>query len=678
MEVRKKRAKKALFSKLKLKSYIKKKKKKKASSDFHKHDEDGYDDGIYESDLDPDNSQMHMVSPSRGKRAVDDHDFILRKKKDHKNNRFEGRYETKDMEDADADIDDDSMDRETYPNIPHFISGGEYKSNLSNSFSYDLDRTGSFGSILSAPTVMQSQRPQSMVSSPLSTTSTESIQPTPSFDKFTTPSGKSTSTYNSNISQNSFFTSTKLRRLEELKKYQQNQHNLFHPQPYEQSALFHTPTRSLSSSPQSSPQANHRTPPSSPRSSPLRLEQQQPPSSSSSISSSQLSFPLSSSSSPTTQSRRNVTQESSNLLLPPLSQVPRTPQPSTCSTSCETTGYIFAEEKLMTFIHDSPLRITSSILFLMMTLFWLLSVDPIGTSTTEITTNKIDMDDVVNVSMNVDWWYHHILRIIGEIFTTNMKLYLFIKVYSLILDIMLISAFDNVDIPIIHNAYKQQRHEGEEIRDNDDEQEEEEQKRQEAKVYFHNLSTTFKEENKNPVIRQYAIEKIRQGTSHAAIGIVGCGLVKGVVYSSLNCLVYMANYSLVLYRMFRLTLMTEDKPLSFTPTVIVWLEHTIQIPISFVSIFSQYVILPICKYSGITWVVEKFASSVLNASSLSLCTQCMNVTQNLMMHAGIFMLVFYLILVHSFPQKSAGDGSRRKIDFTSNGTSTSRDVVVNR
>lgn len=565
------------------------------------------------------------------------------------------------------------MDREMYPKIPYFISNEEHKGSASLSSSYELNASGSFGSIFSAPTVMQPQ-PQSIVSSPLSIKSSLSIRPAPSFNTVISPSSSCSTSDNNSISKNSFFTSSKLRRLEELKQYQKRQHNLFHPQCQEPSALCSTPTQSLSTSPLSLSQPYSRTPPSSPKLSPLGLPYQRSPSQSSSISSTQLSPPRSPLSWLVTQGRRNDTRESSTLQSPSLTPVPvpTTSQLSRPLTSYETTGYKFMEETLLRFIQNSSFRMTSSILFLMTTLWCLLSTD-------YISTNNFDMNDFAGVSMTT-WWYHRVVKIIGvyctEIFVTNMKLFVFAKLYGLTLDIILISAFDNVDIPMIvnRNINKQQWHEeeGEEIGENHDEQ----QQQPKQRIPFHIASAQHKEENKNPVIREYVIEKIRQGTFHTAIGIIGCGLVKGVVYSSLNCLIHMIQYFFGLYRMFRITLMTEVEPSSLTSTMIIWLEYTLQIPINCVSILWQHSILPVYKYTGISWVVNKSVSSVMNASSLSLCMQCVNVTQNMMMYAGIFLLVFYLILVHSYPQKSVNDESLRKTAFASN--VTSRGLFANR
>ncbi len=59
-------------------------------------------------------------------------------------------------------------------------------------------------------------------------------------------------------------------------------------------------------------------------------------------------------------------------------------------------------------------------------------------------------------------------------------------------------------------------------------------------------------------------------------------------------------------------------------------------------------------------MLKKFLASITASSSQSICYQTLCFLQMMMMHIGIFLLVFYLVLVHLFPGKKKMTKKRRR------------------
>jgi len=104
-----------------------------------------------------------------------------------------------------------------------------------------------------------------------------------------------------------------------------------------------------------------------------------------------------------------------------------------------------------------------------------------------------------------------VVKMMNVFVTMCIKLFLFSTLYHCVLDIILISTFDSIDVPaLVKYSYNEdQKHTSSVL--------EQHQQKEEAM--------------KNPIIRKYVIRNIRMVTWYITALIVMCGLIKGFIYS---------------------------------------------------------------------------------------------------------------------------------------------------
>jgi hypothetical protein len=441
------------------------------------------------------------------------------------------------------------------------------------------------------------------------------------------------------------FSEGKLHRLEELKRYQQlHEKKGFHEQ-FQNILLPYVPSKNYVQQQQNQQQLSSRS------------------STSCTFSSSFSSSPLSSKHvlSPSSSSNDNIRHSSSSI--DNIGQSSSSAAAAAGSFTQHAQFRILLEEKLMSLVDKSALRITIATLLLISALYMMLSTtDSLVSISTASTTANSTMDGpfvifststtttmILKRIMNQTW---RLLRhYVHDIFITNMKIFIFVIVFGMVLNILLLSAFDNVDIPMIINP-------GRLLRNDDEEEEKEGENRHHQKQ---KQQPSPHAENKNQIIRQYAIEHIRKGTAFISLCIAGCGLVKGIVYTTLYLFHQHVYQAILNYYDHR-----DDESCVALWRKSFWLIQWIEYIIS--ALFSK-IVMPICNRLGISWIWNIFISSLLNSSKYSLCTQCIHMIGGMMIYIGVFVLGFYLLLIHYYPQKN-DDVSYSRINDLSAGSSS--------
>jgi len=277
-------------------------------------------------------------------------------------------------------------------------------------------------------------------------------------------------------------------------------------------------------------------------------------------------------------------------------------------TSWEIKRYVTLEEWVMSFIQKSPYRMTLCTLGLLMTIQFILSLNiekwilPMTTTT-----------------MNTIKWYSwaNIGPSLFEIIVANIKLYIFIILYGFTLDIVLISAFDNIDMPMI----------------------------------------TLKGSSlKDVVIREYVIGKIREATANISMGISAAGVFYAITRILLNIILGVSTniYSFVVGIMDALSLsnISESNDVMGMEMIVRSMEYIAMAP-------WNLIISPILQYSGISWLSRKLLSFVKGSAFASIsisigCSKSIIATTYMMLYIGVFLLVLYIFLVHIYPTKGGG------------------------
>lgn len=196
-------------------------------------------------------------------------------------------------------------------------------------------------------------------------------------------------------------------------------------------------------------------------------------------------------------------------------------------TTIQKEHMIKMEDTIMTWIDASPSRLTLTALFFMILSFWILSsgIGILHISTINHLTVANSTSDATTLTIHLNWsWLTPscyfflglILETMNIVVTMCIKLFLFSTLNHWILDIILISIFDCMDIPALvkhsHNDDQNQR------------KLVQEQHQQQGVI------NGEEEAMKNPIIRKYVIRNIRTATPYITMLIIICGLLKGIVY----------------------------------------------------------------------------------------------------------------------------------------------------
>ncbi len=486
----------------------------------------------------------------------------------------------------------------------------------------------------------------------------------------TTTSSSSPPPLSSN--KKSLFTSVQLRRLEELKRYQQYNNHIkdnpfYNHQPY---GHILSPTAKTVDSFTLSPSSNH-TIPLSP----------QECTTTSSIGTGGVIV-----SSPLNINSTTYTSYYSSMI---------------SSFSWENTRFQYIENEILSFIQDSSLRISIMIIMLLLLLHTLLS----SFTTTTSTSSSLSSTSTTNSSSTMI--LTKIYQIVFELFITNMKLFSFIICYAMILDLIFISALDNVHIPLLREDHV--------IRSIDDDDNTKTRKNNSIPTSFMDLPPPIPStpgspppsslplspkskvkqpnrphHNKNTIIRQYAIEYIRKITTFISLGLTSIGLSTGLFYLIVDCVSYVMTHGNDFYHVIQsgltTTFMNNDDnyyhhhnhpSFSTLVEIVYWMEYWImKVPFTFVCSVYNSIIRPLSKLFGISYIIrqmkdittQSFISKMNNKYFISdneynhvtFCIHCINVIKHWMMYIGMFMLVFYLILVYCYPIKKREEGKSKK------------------
>ena len=172
------------------------------------------------------------------------------------------------------------------------------------------------------------------------------------------------------------------------------------------------------------------------------------------------------------------------------------------------------EDKTMTWIDGSPFRLILTTLFFMIISYWmsLFGYGIIDMATYTHNAIPTFTTDTVMSGFYYDWsWlippcyycFTLAVEIVIIVTTMSIKLFLLSMLYNWILDIILISTFDCMDIPLAATAFANRNHD-------------------------HNQTQNTL---KNPNTRKYAIRNIRTTTSYVTMKIIICGLFMSIVRS---------------------------------------------------------------------------------------------------------------------------------------------------
>ncbi len=608
-------------------------------------------------------------------------------------------------------MDDTTTTTNTAPTtIPHILSNEEYTSKSSQ---YMIDSNLTFDSAQTAPPNLQQGEattaattaatavvaPSTPLTTPLSSDKSKkhhNIMKTKIFpekgifhkkqkenqEEATTIS--SANNTNANLhTPKTLYNSIKLRRLDELKRHQQLQQHMDHHHHHQDNnnniqqslqEFFLTPNNFLTSPVPMNNNNNNNIHPHSPLS---------------------VSSPSMSMSSPNSSNSENGSRSSNNY----------------ATATWESTRPVLIEDKLMTFIDKSPMRISFLVLCLIGLIYLMLAYDTTTTTTTATTSTASSATSTTIINEDIRWkdnlhgvWQTFFIYV-NEIFITNMKIIIFAISYGVTLDLILITALDTIDIPIIdmrrgNIVASDPSREGEEkslllgevkrLFQNDEKDMDENDhhshgqgihNNQPNQVIRHERNQKRKRpknpvlrQSKNPVLRQFAIENIRKATSFIVLYIVSCGLVKGTIYKVLNTFISSLSYlhsSVGFVQDIFATEFMEGIGILSSPSgtfmsifsityvmalIVQSLEFMMKLPIQFLGIVLNLTIGNLFYYTGISWIWNKFISSVIASSSESICDQSLAFIQVMMMNIGIFLLAFYLVLVQLYPEKKNDEG----------------------
>ena len=306
--------------------------------------------------------------------------------------------------------------------------------------------------------------------------------------------------------------------------------------------------------------------------------------------------------------------------------------------------------------------------------------------------------------------------IIPIIISIGWKLVCFYILYSMILDIIFIGTFDNVNIPFIvlniDDHYNDDVDEEEEkdivgysgVAGNSDDtsfigeqKNDHPTKRNYSPKHQHHHHQLHKQ-IKNPIIRSYVIEKIQQGTTKITQCIMYIGIMKGLICVLYHGLSLMRNvygnrwdwhcsHCRTIMRMGIMCIESVTNGFNFIYDYLViflqWvMSYEITFPLRIIAWIMKYTIIPLMSgFFSLLFMTRIYLSSMLttvptthimtmNANEMTIQSfiemmistfhvHCFNMIQSLMMYVGVFMLVFYVIVCYCYPQNKRNKGHSR-------------------